>query len=117
MRQSVYLALIATTSAIRISQTSQADCTWSTAGFSTAACDNGTAKCGSADEQTANAASTGKHSCDHTKALSQADCTWSTAGFSTAACDNGTAKCGSAAEQTANAASTGKKSCDSTKAL
>ena len=71
MRQSVYLALIGAASAIRISQTSMADCTWTAkGGFSSGDCDNGTAKCGSQAEKDANPAATGtKRSCDHTKAL------------------------------------------------
>merc|ERR1719324_210330 len=102
---------------------SQGTCTWSSAsGFSSRPCDNGTAKCGSAAEKTANAGQTAEgavKSCDDTKDLSQGTCTWtSSGGFSSDACDNGTAKCGSQAEKDANANATGtKRSCDHTKAL
>merc|ERR1719324_1144546 len=81
---------------------SQGTCTWSSsAGFSSDACDNGTAKCGSQAEKDANRDATGtKRSCDHTKDLSQGTCTWTSAdGFSSGTCDNGTAKCGSQAEK------------------
>ena len=130
MRQSVYLALIGATAAIRISQTGPAPatptCTWSAAdGFTSTACTNGTGVCGSDAEKAANAASTGKKSCDPAAVaapaptLAQGTCTWTSgSGFSSGTCTNGTDKCGSQAEKDANRDATGsKRSCDHTKAL
>merc|ERR1712166_300068 len=128
MRQSVYLALIGASQAIRISQTTQGACAAATL---TVGCTTGTGSCADAAEKALNdtaAALTGaaahtRRSCDTTKALgslAQAACDSSLA----VGCTNGTAKCGSAAETKANtdaAALTGDKahsrrSCDTSKA-
>merc|ERR1719162_169651 len=109
MRQSVYLALIGASSAIRISQTATGACAWvsgATDNFASG-CTNGTAKCGSAAEKTANDAVGTTHtrrSCDTALALAQGSCAWvsgATNNFASG-CTNVTTKCGSAAEKTAN---------------
>ena len=74
MRQSVFLALIGASSAIRISQTTKGACTWASAtGHSGNGCTNGDAKCGSAAEQaaqpTADPVAASSRSCDPAKAL------------------------------------------------
>jgi len=127
MRQSVFLALIGASSAIRISQTTKGACTWSSsAGHSGNGCTNGDAKCGSTAEQnaqpTASPVAASSRSCDPALALAQGACTWSSAaGHSGNGCTNGNAKCGSQAEKdaqpTASPVAASSRSCDPAKAL
>merc|ERR1712166_1126610 len=130
MRQSVYLALIGASQAIRISQTTQGACAAATL---TVGCTTGTGSCADAAEKALNdtaAALTGaaahtRRSCDTTKALGSLAQDACAAATLTAGCTTGTGSCADAAEKALNdtaAALTGaaahtRRSCDTTKAL
>ena len=119
MRQSVYLALIGASSAIRISQTAQGNCTWSATDkkVGTAPCTNvTTGACGSKAEADANGADAKLRSCDGTfSGLAQGNCTWANGAVGTAPCTNvTTGACGSQAEADANKADAKLRSCDGT---
>merc|ERR1712195_190042 len=132
MRQSVYLALIGASQAIRISQTTMDACAAATL---TVDCTSGTGSCADQAEKDLNvtaAALTGtaahsRRSCDTTKALgslaqTQDACAAATL---TVGCTSGTGSCADQAEKDLNvtaAALTGtaahsRRSCDTTKAL
>ena len=119
MRQSVYLALIGASSAIRISQTAQGNCAWSAkdSKVGTAPCTNvTTGNCGSQAEADANTSTATLRSCNGTfSALSQGDCTWSNGAVGTAPCTNKTTgNCGSQAEADANTSTATLRSCNGT---